>query len=97
MPPIDELKQLIVSELKLVNVPAAEADQLVAEVSEHLFNALMLTIIEKLPDDAAREKFTHMAEAGDTAALKAYARSQIENFDELMATETRKEIAALKS
>ena len=97
MPPIDELKTLIVSELKLGEFAAAQQDEIVQGVAENVFHALMGAVLERLPDDSAQEKFTQMAEAGDMTALKAFARTQIEGFDALMASEVRKEIEAHKS
>lgn len=96
MPPTDELKATIVAELKLGDLPEAAQSEIVEGVAQNIFDALMVTILERLPDDEGREKFTAMAEAGDFTALKAYARTQIEEFDSLMATVVRDEIEAHK-
>lgn len=97
MPPTDELRDTIIAELQLRDMPQPQQDELVQGVAQNIFDALMVTILEKLPDDTAREKFTQMAEAGDLTALKAYARTQIEDFDNLMASVVRDEIEAHKS
>jgi hypothetical protein len=96
MPLTDELRTTIIAELRLSDLPQQGQDQIVEAVAQNIFDALMVTILERLPDDAAREKLTQMAEAGDLTALKAYARSQIEDFDNLMAGVVRDEIEAHK-
>lgn len=97
MAPTDELKATIVSELNLQDLPVAAVDEIVQGVAQNIFDALLVTILERLPNDASREKFTSMAEAGDLTALKAYARTQIEGFDGLMEGTIRAEIEAHKN
>ncbi|MGH7141138.1 MAG: hypothetical protein ACREGH_00695 [Minisyncoccia bacterium] len=94
--PTDDLKQRIISELGLADIPEPKQTELVDGVMQNVLDKLMLVIVEKLPDDAAREKFATIAEAGDAAALRQYARTQIDEFDAFVDSEIQKEIQAHK-
>ena len=97
MPTSDELKNKIVSELRLGDMPSKEQDEVTELIAQNLLGRVMLALLEHLPNDEAREKFSSLAEAGDSTALKEFARAQIKDFDTLISSEIEKELSEHKA
>lgn len=92
----DQLTALIADDLGIKDLPLTEQQALISQFGEVALKAATLAVVEKLSAEK-REEFAKLAEAGDTAALKAFLDSEVAGHEEIAKTAVAEEVKRFKA
>lgn len=91
----DEIQKEILVELGLESAPPKIREQIVSQLGENIMNAVLLALLDKLPEDA-RASFADLSERGDDAGARAILEAHIPNVDSVITVEIHKELELFK-
>jgi hypothetical protein len=77
----EEIKQNIIKELGLANLPAEKAEEIMAKLEKNIERTLTLEVLDLLKEDQV--EFIKIAESGNDEEAKAFLETKIPNLDSL--------------
>lgn len=91
----DDIQKEILAELGLESAPAEIREQIVAQLGENIMNAVLLALLDKLPE-GVRAEFAGASERGDDTGARVILEAHIPNVDDIIMMEIRKELELFK-
>ena len=90
------LKDVIVEQLGINDLPKEDQDEIVAGISGNVLKSITLAILERVPKDD-RPKFDAVKEKGDREEIKKFLQKYVSDLESLVEEETKKCIAEFRS
>ncbi len=97
----EELRQIILKDLKIDSLPIEVQDKILEKLGGNIIKRITLAVLKNLPEEA-RPEFEKLSEAGDEIKMQEFFRNTIPNFEELTQKTIKetineyKEIAGIK-
>lgn len=79
----EELRQIILDDLKIGSLPLDAQDKILEKLGGNIIKRITLATLENLPEKA-RGEFDAISENGDQEKMQEFLKSQITNFEELI-------------
>jgi hypothetical protein len=92
----DEMTALISADLGIKDLPLSEQQVLIAQFGEVALKAATIAVVGKLAE-GSRNEFAKLAEAGDTAALKAFLDREVPGHEDLAKAAVAEEVKRFKA
>ncbi|HBH71821.1 MAG: hypothetical protein UU88_C0008G0019 [Parcubacteria group bacterium GW2011_GWC1_42_11] len=84
-----ELREALIKELGIGELPTETQDEIVDKLGEVIFKSLTVSIFEKL-SDAARVEFEKISATGDNSLIQKFLEENIPDMQALMEEEIKK-------
>ena len=79
-----KIRQTIMQELGLENLPQEKQEELLVKMGEVIFKKIFLATVEKL-DDEGKNRFEKMMEEGNSPEeIESFLSEKIDNYDEIL-------------
>jgi len=80
MPNLDQIRELVIRELDIADLPAEEQDKIISRVGELIVKAVSIAIFSRLPV-SVKPEYDRMEAEGDREGIEKLVASQIPDLD----------------
>lgn len=87
----DAIRNMLVSQLGLSDLPADMQEKVISQFGENVLKRVTVAVLEKLPEEK-RDEFARLTEAEDATKMQAFLKENIPDLDAVVGEEARKEL-----
>jgi len=91
----EELRKIILKDLKIDFLKPEIQDEILAKLGENIIKRISLVVLEALPEEA-RAEFDNISQSGDQEKMQQFLKAQIPDFEKLIYETIKKTIEEYK-